>query len=91
VYFGAGCLAQLGERERALEWAERALMMEPEESRVLYNVGCVYAQLSEADKAIDCLERSITHGWAEKQWMANDPDLASLHNHPRFQALIKRL
>jgi TolB-like protein/Tfp pilus assembly protein PilF len=91
VYFGAGCLAQLGERERALEWAERALMMEPEESRVLYNVGCVYAQLSEADKAIDCLERSITHGWAEKQWMANDPDLASLHSHPRFQALIKRL
>jgi hypothetical protein len=66
-------------------------MMEPEESRVLYNVGCVYAQVGEADKAIDCLERSITHGWAEKQWMANDPDLASLHSHPRFQALIKRL
>lgn len=91
VYFGAGALASLGDREGGAEWAERALVMEPEESRVLYNVACVYAQLGEADKAIDCLERSITHGWAEKQWMTNDPDLASLHSHPRFQALMKRL
>jgi len=91
VYFGACAYAYLGDRERGVEWAERALVMEPEESRVLYNVACVYAQLDEADKAIDCLERSITHGWGEKQWMANDPDLTSLHSHPRFQALMKRL
>ena len=91
VYFGALALSNLGDREHSMEWAERALAMEPEESRVLYNVACVYAQLGEPDKAIDCLERSITHGWGEKEWMANDPDLASLHDHPRFQALMKRL
>ncbi|MFB3924051.1 MAG: protein kinase [Terriglobia bacterium] len=91
VYFGALALCNLGDRERSMQWAERAMAMEPEESRVLYNVACVYSQLGEADEAIDCLERSITHGWAEKQWLANDPDLVSLHNHPRFQALVKRL
>jgi len=91
VYFGASCLCELGERDRGLEWAARALEMEPGESRVLYNVACVYAKEGMADKAIDCLEGSITHGWAEKEWMANDPDLASLRPHPRFQALLKRL
>ncbi len=91
VYFGASCLCDLGEKQRGLEWAEQARFLEPDESRVLYNVACVYAKESQAEKAIDCLEQSITHGWAEKEWMANDPDLASLHDHPRFQALLKRL
>jgi len=89
VYFGAGCLIQLGERERAVEWAGRALRMDPEEPQVLYNVACVFAQQGEPERAIECLEKSITHGWGQKEWMENDPDLASLRNHPRFQALLK--
>ncbi len=89
VYFGAAALGQLGEPERAIEWASRALRMDPEEPQVLYNVACVFAQLGEAERAIECLEKSITHGWGQKEWMQNDPDLASLRNHPRFQALLK--
>jgi hypothetical protein len=62
-----------------------------QDSRAPYNVGRVYARLGEPDKAIDCLERSVTHGWAEKQWMANDPALLFFHNDPRLRAPIKRL
>ncbi|MGH9812303.1 MAG: protein kinase domain-containing protein [Candidatus Acidiferrales bacterium] len=89
VYFGAAALGQLGERERAVEWAGRALRMDPEEPQVLYNVACVFAQQGEPERAIECLEKSITHGWGQKEWMENDPDLASLRNHPRFRALLK--
>lgn len=89
VYFGAAALGQQGERERAVEWASRALRMDPEEPQVLYNVACVFAQQGEPERAIECLEKSITHGWGQKEWMENDPDLASLRNHPRFQALLK--
>ncbi len=89
LYFGANALSQLNERARSMEWAERALALEGEEPQVLYNVACVYALLGEADKAVDCLEGSITRGWGQREWMAHDPDLAVLQDHPRFRALMQ--
>lgn len=90
LYFGANALSQVGDREHSLGWAQRALELEGEEPQVLYNIACVYALLGEADRAIDCLEKSITHGWGQRQWMEHDPDLASLREHPRFRALTLR-
>ncbi len=89
LYFGANALSQLNQRERSMLWLDRALKMEPEEPQVLYNVACVYALLDEADRAIDCLEASMTHGWAQREWLAHDPDLESIRKHPRFQALLQ--
>jgi TolB-like protein/Flp pilus assembly protein TadD len=90
LYFSAIALCQVGgRREQAVEWAERALAIDPEEPQVLYNVGCVYALLGMSDKAIDCLSRAITHGEIWRGWMANDPDLEILHGHPRFKALAR--
>ena len=88
LYLGANALSQLNEREKSMEWAQRAVMLEGEEPQVLYNVACVYALLGEADRAVDCLERSVTHGWGQREWMEHDPDLASLRGHPRFRALV---
>lgn len=88
LYFGANALSQIGDKERSLEWAARAQALEPDEPQVLYNVSCVYALLGEAPRAIECLEKSMTHGWAQKEWVAHDPDLASLHSDPRFQKLV---
>lgn len=89
LYFGANALCQLKEREKSKEWAERALALEGEEPQVLYNVACVYALLGQADKAVDCLEKSITHGWGQREWMEHDPDLAAVRDHPRFRALMQ--
>jgi serine/threonine protein kinase/Flp pilus assembly protein TadD len=88
VYFGANALTQLNDKDRALKWAERALQMEPDELQVLYNVACVYALLGYSEKALDCLEKSTTTGWGQREWMERDPDLASLREHPRFKALV---
>ena len=88
LYFGANALSQVGDKERSVEWASRALTIEPDEPQVLYNVACVFALLGENSRAIECLEKSMTHGWAQKQWMAHDPDLASLRSDPRFQKLV---
>ena len=46
LYFGANALSQLGQREKSMEWVERALELEGEEPQVLYNVACVYALLA---------------------------------------------
>jgi adenylate cyclase len=47
--------------------------------------------LEEHDRAIDLLERAVKLGWGDRAWMANDSDLASLRNKPRFQALLTSL
>jgi serine/threonine protein kinase/tetratricopeptide (TPR) repeat protein len=88
LYFGANALSQIGDRERSLEWAGRAQKIEPDEPQVLYNIACVYALLGETDRALSCLEHSVTRGWFQREWMLHDPDLASIREHPRFQALI---
>ena len=89
---GAIDLTRLGEGGKGLEWAERALALDPEEGAVLYNVGCVYAVQGEVVRALELLEMAIEKGYSKPgKWFENDPDLASLRGLPRFQALLSRL
>ncbi len=87
VYMKSGSLCGLGENELALEWADRALAMDPEEPSVLYNVACDYALLGAIDKAIDCLEKALNQGFGHTEWIERDPDLASIRKHPRYACL----
>ena len=91
ISLGAGCLEGLGDYARALEWADWALSMDPEEPAILYNVACAYALLKETDKAIDCLEKAFRQGYGHRVWFENDPDLLPVRDHPRFRALMQDL
>jgi TolB-like protein/Flp pilus assembly protein TadD len=91
IYMGANCFAELGQRERSLQWAERALAVDPEESSILYNVACNYALNKEPEKAIDCLEKAVRNGFGHKAWIENDPDFQDLRTHQRYQALLARM
>jgi serine/threonine protein kinase/Tfp pilus assembly protein PilF len=91
LYTGAIAWCRLGEPGRGVEWARRALAIEPDDHNTLYNVACVYALAAKADEALRCLEGAVRHGTGHRNWVENDPDLASLHGDPRFQALLARL
>ena len=91
IYLGAGSLCHLGEREKAIKWAEKATTIDPDNPSVLYNVACVYSQLGELERSIDCLEESITTGMGQKEWIENDPDLDPLRDNDRFKTLLTRL
>jgi TolB-like protein len=90
-YMGANALLTLGDRERGLEWARAAIAQEPDEPMVLYNVGCIFSLAGETEKAINVLERAVDRGLTQRGWFEHDSNLDPLRDHPRFQALLKRL
>ncbi len=91
LYLGANALIQLDERQKALEWAERAYAIDSTDSGVLYNVACVYALGGMTDKALDCLDKAVENGFGHREWLEHDSDLDSLREHPRFEALRQKL
>ncbi len=86
-YLGAMGLIVLGKPEQALKWADRARTLAPGDSATRYNLACVYAVTGETEKALDCLENSIS----SRSWIENDPELDSLRDHPRYKAVIESL
>ena len=91
IYLGALALAALGATEAALDWAARALAINPGESNTLYNVACVYSILSLPSEAIDYLQKAIAGGFYHRDWIENDPDLVAVRSHPGFKDLLSKL
>jgi tetratricopeptide (TPR) repeat protein len=88
LYLGAHSLCRLGQKERGLEWASRALALDPEDSAVCYNVACVYAILGDNHRAIDCLENAVKYGFGDQNIIRNDPYLRVLHDDQRYQEIL---
>lgn len=90
-YLGANALVALGECEKGLAWARMARALDPEDSMLLYNLGCIHALAQDAETALDCLEQATAACLTQKAWFLHDGDLEVLRSHPRFQALLERL
>jgi serine/threonine protein kinase/Flp pilus assembly protein TadD len=91
LYLGATDLAYLDQPELAVEWAERAEALEPQDPAVLYNLACTYSQLGMVDRALDCLDKASLYGAGHRPWLEKDPDLEPLRDHPRYAAILKRI
>jgi tetratricopeptide (TPR) repeat protein len=91
LYLGAGALMALGQKEKGLEWARRAVAVDPSDTGTLYNIACLYAIEGMKDEAMTYLEKAVANGFAQKAWIENDDDLNSLHDMPRFKALLAKM
>jgi TolB-like protein/Tfp pilus assembly protein PilF len=91
LYMGANGLVALGETARGLEWADRALEIDPEDPMLLYNIGCIKAMAGRAEEALSCLERSVAAGMRHRAWLEHDSNLDSIRSDPRFAALLHAL
>jgi hypothetical protein len=84
-------MAQQGETRRAVELLQRARAMDPEDSHVLYNVACGFAQAGEVGLGLDCLEKAVQNGFGHREWLENDTDLDPLRADPRFDTLLRQM
>jgi adenylate cyclase len=90
AYLGASALLELGELDRAREWASRAMAIDPEDILTLYNVAGVHCRLGDHDAAFDLLERLLPRANHEtKSWIKLDSDFDGLRSHPRYQRVLE--
>ena len=91
VLLGATALLELGERERALELAERVMASGSSDTIVLYNNACFWAKAGDTDKAFEALGQAVDAGDRDVAWWRQDSDLDSIRDDPRFEELIARM
>jgi non-specific serine/threonine protein kinase len=91
LYMGANGLVALGEVERGLEWARRAVVMEPDDSMLLYNVACIFSMAGRVDDALGFIEAAVAAGLTQRGWLEHDSNLDAIRNTPRFQAVMAKL
>jgi len=70
--------------------AERALAEAPDDPMVLYATACYRAMFSDRESALEVLQRAMDAGFANRSYIEQDPDLRSLRDDPRYQAMMRR-
>ena len=89
---GVSALAALGEVDRAKEWMNRALLIDPDNLLMRYNFACTLAAwFNDPDAALDMLAPALKQdAGALVRAARSGPDLANLGDDPRFQAVIAK-
>jgi len=90
AYLGAKALVTLGQSDRAKEWLNRSIAIDPEDLLTQYNVACAYTALGDSEAAFDLLERLLPNANHEtKAWIKYDSDFDPLRDHPRYQKILE--
>jgi adenylate cyclase len=89
ISFGVSALAALGELDRAREWMDRALLIDPDNLNMRYNFACTLARdFSDRENAIRMLESSLSRIKGSLGNADTDPDLECIRDDPRFQKIL---
>jgi adenylate cyclase len=86
------CLLYLGEGDRAKEWAKRAVLIDPDNMIMRYNLACDLAvNLGDVETALAMLGPYCSRtGREQLEWLKSDPDLDTLRSDARFQAMVEQ-
>ena len=84
------CLLCLGEAERAKEWARRAVLIDPDNLGMRYNLACDFVvAVHDHDMALEMLRPVCSNSGHEQiAWIGSDPDMDPLRDDPRFKEML---
>ncbi len=88
---GAGALARLGEDQRAKDWIDRALLLDPDNILMRYNLGCaLVTDLNDYCRAIEVMGPYFQRTLSTAQILHADvdPDLDPIRGEPDFKAMV---
>ena len=85
---GANALAILGEKERARDWIDRALLLDPDNTLTRYNLACALAlRLNDRQRALEVMEPYFEQevSTAQIKHLEVDPDMDPIRDDPGFK------
>ncbi len=92
IGLGAVALAVLGDGERAKDWIKRALLMDPDNFTMRWNLTCALSRfLNDKEAAIELLGTFVDRAPPPMvRYLRLDTDLDPLRNDPQFEDLVAR-
>jgi len=91
LYIGGTTLQDIGDKERSVQWVQRAYSLASDDPYIVYGVACYYCRLGKFDEGMEYFEKAVEAGFSHKDWIENDTDLDPLRTSPRFAAILQRL
>ena len=88
--FGVNAFGALGDQARAIEWIDKALLVEPDNMTMRYNFACfASARLHDTDRAIELLVPvfATATSWF-LDYASKDADLDAIRQSPDFHAIV---
>lgn len=86
---GVLSLGVLGDAPRARAWTARAVLIDPDNASMRYNLACGLAHLREFDEVIDLLGPYFANvSVTQLKHSAVDPDLDEVRHDARYQAMV---
>jgi tetratricopeptide (TPR) repeat protein len=86
-----GLYTKTGRIADGLRMDRKLVRLEPENATAHYNLACSLALSKRRADALRSLRKAVALGYADLDWMLQDPDLESLKADPEFQHLLGQL
>ena len=75
--------------EKGLAVDLRLIQLRSEDTLTWYNLACSYSLLNRVDEALDALQRAVSLGYADVDYLRKDPDLSNVRRSPKYNAFLE--
>ncbi len=82
---------QRGRLTDGLTVDEQLARLRPDDPTVLYNLACSYSLTGRVAEAFNALHRALAAGYNDFKWMAQDPDLEVVRQHPLYDEVRTKI
>ncbi len=86
-----GLYTRTGRIADGLKMDRRMVRICPRDATAHYNLACSLALSERYRDALKSLHQAVELGYADYDWMENDPDLNCLHDYPEFSDLVQTM
>jgi tetratricopeptide (TPR) repeat protein len=80
-----------GRYTEGLKVDEHLARLESQNPLVFYNLACSYSLTDQFDRAVVALEKALSLGYRDFNWLAKDPDLQKLRQQPIYRDIEDKI
>ena len=82
---------QRGRFDNSLRVDQQLSRLQPCNPLVFYNLACSHSLNGDFDRAATALEKALALGYRDFKWLARDPDLRPLRQHPLYRSIQSKI